>query len=523
MAASCSIVNSVKLHLAVQRPIATHRFYAEEEMGRIAVIHLNYAWYRGSVLLMCVLFACVGAPAQDTNDKTPNGIQFPVPVGAAPQAKYKFELSSKTGSAEKGNPPKRGSVPDATSATQGSAGARKLTLEEAQQMAAAVANPLVRLGQLSVEAARQHRLGVQSQYFPSIGTTFLNDHLNKQTGQVLTVRRPIAGGLISIPVNVIAKNQTLFDANVVQPVTPLFAIYQLVKIARADENIAKSKAGMPVAEAANKVEKNYFDLLVAERELITAKSEAKKIQAKWLTASNSGTPTITAEQEADMIAAEKAVAVPAIKVAELTASLTGMLGLPEETRLELVPPEPLTEDLSLSEAAARALAANTEVVEAQQTAVKARAASTLSKMAYFPTVAIIGGYANQNIVNNAVLSKDFSYIGVLGSWTLFDFGKREHAMKEASVQAEMAGLGAQLTKAKVAEAVKSSYLELERSRKLSQLARRMVSATRVVEAGYKADDPEIESARAKMEADMFRAELEYRQAYAKLKALMGNE
>jgi hypothetical protein len=49
----------------------------------------------------------------------------------------------------------------------------------------------------------------------------------------------------------------------------------------------------------------------------------------------------------------------------------------------------------------------------------------------------------------------------------------------------------------------------------------MVSATQVVEASYKLDDPEVESARARMEADMFRAELEYRQAYAKLRALMG--
>jgi hypothetical protein len=75
----------------------------------------------------------------------------------------------------------------------------------------------------------------------------------------------------------------------------------------------------------------------------------------------------------------------------------------------------------------------------------------------------------------------------------------------------------------VAQGVKSSYLELERSRKLSQLARRMVSATQVIEASYKSDDPEVESARAKMEADMFRAELEYRQAYARLKNLMGNK
>jgi hypothetical protein len=50
----------------------------------------------------------------------------------------------------------------------------------------------------------------------------------------------------------------------------------------------------------------------------------------------------------------------------------------------------------------------------------------------------------------------------------------------------------------------------------------MVSATQVIEARYKSDDPEVASARAKMEADMFRAELEYRQAYARLKSLMGS-
>ncbi len=485
------------------------------------MIQPNNAWYRGSVLFALVLLVCLGASAQDANDKAPNGIQFPLPVAAAPPAKYKFELSNKTGSAEKANPPNRGPVSDATPAAVGTDGVRRITLEEAQQMAAGTSNPLVRLGQLQVEIAKQHRLGVQSQYFPSIGTTFLNDHLNKQTGQVLTFRRPISGGTLSVPVNIFAKNQTIFDVNATQPVTPLFAIYQLVKIARADENIAKAKAGMPVAEAANRVEKNYFDLLVAERELITAEADARKIQAKWLTASNSGSPRISAEQEADMLAAEKAVSLPASKVQELTSSLLGMVGLPEGTKLELVPPEPFVEDVSFEEVAAKAEAANPEVVEAEQTAVKAHSGLKLSKMAYFPTVAIIGGYANQNMISNAVLPKDVSYIGVLGTWTLFDFGKREHGVKEVKAQAEAADLAVQLTKAKVTQGVKSSYIELERSRKLSQLARRMVSATQVIEASYKSDDPDVESARARMEADMFRAELEYREAYAKLKALMG--
>jgi len=398
---------------------------------------------------------------------------------------------------------------------------RRVTLEEAQQMAGGASNPLVRLGQLQVEIAKQHRLGVQAQYFPSIGATFFNGHLNKQTGQVLTLRRPIAGGTLSVPVNIIAKNQTVFDANATQPITPLFAIYQLVKIARADENIAKSKAGMPVAEATNRVEKNYFDLLVAERELITAKTEAKKIQAKWLTASNSGSPRISAEQEADMIAAEKAIALPASKVQELTSSLLEMVGLPEGTKLELVPPEPLVEDLSLTEVAARAEAANPEVVEAEQTAVKAHSGLKLSKMAYFPTVAVIGGYANQNLMSNAVLPKDFSYIGVLGTWTLFDFGKREHAVKEARAQLGMAETALQLTKAKLAADVKKSYFDLERTRQLSQVVQKMGSSTALLmKISSDSENLEVRRARADVELEMIEADFAHRQAFNRLKAVI---
>ena len=109
----------------------------------------------------------------------------------------------------------------------------------------------------------------------------------------------------------------------------------------------------------------------------------------------------------------------------------------------------------------------------------------------------------------------------MATFTVFDGFKREHDVKELRAKTEMADMGVQLTKAKVAAKVKSSYLELDRSRQLYQLARRMASATQVVEASYKPADPEVESARAKMKAEMFRAELEYRQAYAKVKALMG--
>src|SRR4029077_1526551 len=49
------------------------------------------------------------------------------------------------------------------------ASVRRITLQQAQQMAAAATNPLVRLGQLQVEAAEQHRLGGKSNHYPNTG------------------------------------------------------------------------------------------------------------------------------------------------------------------------------------------------------------------------------------------------------------------------------------------------------------------------------------------------------------------
>jgi outer membrane protein TolC len=77
---------------------------------------------------------------------------------------------------------------------------------------------------------------------------------------------------------------------------------------------------------------------------------------------------------------------------------------------------------------------------------------------------------------------DFSVIGLVATYNLFDFGKREHTIKGANAQAEMAEVALQLTKAKVAASVKNNVLELERSRQLSELTRRIDSAIQVQRA-----------------------------------------
>ena len=94
---------------------------------------------------------------------------------------------------------------------------------------------------------------------------------------------------------------------------------------------------------------------------------------------------------------------------ELTVSLNRAMGWPDDTELELVPPDPLVENFSLAEIADKAVAANPDVIVAEQNVVKARAASAISKMAYFPAVAAVGGYTFENAI--PAVPSTFGYRG----------------------------------------------------------------------------------------------------------------
>jgi outer membrane protein TolC len=401
------------------------------------------------------------------------------------------------------------------------AGVRIITLEEAQQRVAATGgNPLVRLGQLQVEVAEETRLGTISTFLPQIGSTFSNFHFNKFMGQQIQFTGPL-GNSRSLSAPLTGQNQTLVAVTATQPITPLFQLRELYKINLADERIARAKAGMPVSDTAAKVERAYYELLVAQRQLAFAKVKATETENKWLLASNSGIPVGLVSHDEELIEASNKLAIATTQVKELTAALDDLAGWPADTELQLVPPDPRYEEISLREATAKALATNPEVIEAEQNVVKAQAAATLQKLAYVPVVAAMGGYAYQNSVI-PLLPHDFAFVGIVASYNMLDFGKREHTIRGANAQAEMAGIALQLTKAKIAAGVKSSHFELERSRQLSELTRRLSSAIQPQSVSYEGNGAEIAAAKkAKVEAEMFQADLEYRQALDRLKALMG--
>jgi outer membrane protein TolC len=399
-----------------------------------------------------------------------------------------------------------------------------ITLEQVKQSANRIASPLAYMSHLSVEAAKQHRLGVQADYFPKFGATFMNLHTTDFLGQIVQVRRPLIGSLTQVPVQIINQNQTTAALTFVQPITPLLAVRQAVRIARADERIAMAKAAASYSKNARdaEIEETYFKLLIAQRQLTSAEWKFASRERRPLYASTAVDVVRVSEQETGTLEARKACDNATARVRELTASLNRLMGWPDGTELELTVPDPLVENISLQEVADKPTPANPALVEAEQTIVKARAASSISKMAYFPEVAAVAGYVFQNALPS--VNSNFGYGGVIASYTLFDFGKREHAVKEANVQLEMAQTALQLTKAKLAADVKKSYFELERSRQLSQIAQKMGSSTALLmKVSSNSESLEIRAARADVEVDMLEADFAHRQALNRLKALIGSE
>jgi outer membrane protein TolC len=88
---------------------------------------------------------------------------------------------------------------------------------------------------------------------------------------------------------------------------------------------------------------------------------------------------------------------------------------------------------------------------------------------------------------------------------------------------EMAEMALQMTKAKIAADVKKSYFELEQSRQLSQTTQEMGSSMAVLmNVSTNSESLEVKAARAQVEIKMLQTDLAHRQAYARLKALMGS-
>jgi outer membrane protein TolC len=317
-------------------------------------------------------------------------------------------------------------------------------------------------------------------------------------------------------VAVLNQDSALTTVFVAQPITKLIAVNALVQIARADENVARAQLDKGTRDLLSGVAQAYHGLLGAQR--IEA---ALELQVKLLEEVAATTPA--PEVRIGLVEARQGLLQVRGQVAELTVQLDSLLDLPPCTKLELVDPVPTDLPVRCAEDAAQlALAHNPEVREAEQSITKATAALKAARMEYIPDVNVIGGFANQTLSN--AVQPDIGYLGITGSYTFWDWGKRREVKNQRQTEIALAQQNLRVVSDKVQLEARKTFITFEQSREAFRLAGEMVQARKDAEkaaAGKAAVQARADTARAELEA--MKAEIAYRVAHAQVEAIIRQE
>jgi outer membrane protein len=195
---------------------------------------------------------------------------------------------------------------------------------------------------------------------------------------------------------------------------------------------------------------------------------------------------------------------------------------------ELVePPLPVLPYRCADEVIGLALASSPEVREAQLTIEKAQAALAAGKLDYVPSIAAVGGYMNQS--GQDYIQPNIGFLGVVGSYTFVDWGKRRNVVRERQNLLAMANLKLQQDQDDVRQKAGKAFRELGETQEALKMAEELVAVRR--EATKKATTPEalrdptfllaVTKAQGLAEVEAVKADLAYRQAYVQLMSLIG--
>jgi outer membrane protein TolC len=395
---------------------------------------------------------------------------------------------------------------------------RCLTLEEARQRALANNKNLI-LARLNSAEKEYASAAAARDYFPKILGNVTYFHFNEDLGSV-AVSASGRHGLLAAGtplLNVAALNQdsTLSTVFAAQPLTKLIAVHALVQIARADEGVAQAKLDKGTREILTGVSQVYYGLLGAQRIQAALELQVRLLERMEGARANPDLRVALVEARQGLVQARG-------QVRELTDQFNDLLDLPRCTVLELVDPLPPPPPVRCADEAAQlALVGNPDVREAEEGVAKAEAALKIARMDYLPDVNVIGGYANQTAAN--YIEPNVGYLGVTGSYTFWDWGKRKQVHRQRETTVALAYQNVQVIRDKVELEARKAYSAFSQALEAYGLASEMVLARKDAEKGVV--DPAAlltaKGATAKAELEFMKAELAYRVAHAQLMGLLG--
>ena len=256
-------------------------------------------------------------------------------------------------------------------------------------------------------------------------------------------------------------------------------------------------------------EQLYWGLLSARQIKVGASTAVQGAQM----AARSGQP----DAMIALVEARQGEGAAAAQVAEVEDQLWVLLDVPPGTQFELVePPLPPIAINTAEEAGSLAVMSSPELREAAQNASKAEAAIAAAKVDFYPNVNVVGGYANQYGV--PIIQQNIGYLGVQGSYTFFEWGKRRNTMNEVETTLSMAQVKWRQTQDEIRQKGMKTFRDFQQSRGNLEMAREMARLR--AEAERRATDPAsmVAAVKARMLADVevVKANLAFHMAAAEL-------
>lgn len=418
---------------------------------------------------------------------------------------------------------------------------RHLTLAEATALAEQQSAG-IRAMRGKVEEMRHASAALGANAFPVLATQI--NYMQNTQNQGITIPRgsfgdvPELGGLFpGVDLNIDQGGTSLFYTmtTLAQPVTQLYRIHQGRGAAEADEVIAEAQLRRTENQVRVGVLQAYAGLLLAENEREIARVRLQTAQQRTSyrkVAAQAGSVLAVAETEARVaeLQARQKVLEAENQVDDVRYSLLDLLGLPQDTRLELEAPETdLTELLPLETYVDLAMERHPDLMEARATVAKADYGVRAAWSDYIPDFSLVGTHLYQSSV--PFLPHNSLGVGFRVDWTILDFGKRSNALGQRHAQRDQAQANLERVQGQVRGEVEKAYRSASRSLQLVEIAREAetlrTEAARIQEnqraAGFilAADAGEAAADAAQGRLDLVKAQVGYRLAVAELMNAVG--
>jgi len=418
---------------------------------------------------------------------------------------------------------------------------RRITLDEAVALATKQ-NSTVKLAHLK-EKETQARVGeARANYFPVLSNESDAAHLRNIEHMLIPmgalgvypVPGPVPGRNASLPLG--HHDFLLSTTTAAEPITQFFKIRAGVNVAKADAGIAHDDARRAENEVSLKTRELYFNLLSAERrkqaaELRIAAGEERLGEARNGVEAGAVLELKVLEGQAQIAEARHGLGSLEDAINDMKVEFNDLTGLPLDTDVELVVPEPDTTDATAGDLIATALAQNPEVAAAEQTLKKARAGLSAAHAEYIPEIGAFAQYVHQDGV--PLLTENNSVLGVRMNWTIAEFGKRSGQVHERQAQVAQAEENLRHAESRVRVDIEKEVRKVRRAETGLEAARESVAAReemrRITANQVEANTAnpsalkEAEGQLAEAQAGLFQAEAERSIARAELERTLGRE